>query len=273
MVHYQGKTALITGASSGIGAEFAKALAARQVNLVLIARSTDRLQTLAASLQQQHGIHATVITADLSKEGAANQIMQDIEHKQLSIDLLINNAAFGLYDRFENLSAERDHAQMMVNVTAVVDLTHALLPSMLQRAHECAIINVASMAAFQAIPYMAVYGASKAFILSFSLALAEEYRQKGLQVLTLVPGATDTAFYQTSGEIAGANQKRTPAQVVTTGLVALEQGRTLAIDGFLNRIMATLSRLASRQMAARLMGQLTRPRESSQNLSRAGKEV
>lgn len=272
MFYYQGKTALITGASSGIGAEFAQALASRQVNLVLVARSTERLQTLATSLRQQYGIRAEVITADLSKEGAAQLILQEVVEKQMFIDLLINNAAFGLYDRFENLADKRDHEQIMVNVTAVVDLTHAFLPSMLQRAQETAIINVASMAGLQPIPYMAVYAATKAFIVSFSLALAEEYRQRGLQVLALVPGATDTAFFQTSGEIPGASQRRTPAQVVTTGLKALEQGRTLAIDGYQNRIVAALSRLVSRQMAARLAGQLARPRES-RNLSRVDSQV
>jgi uncharacterized protein len=261
-LNYKGKTALITGASSGIGAEFAKVLASQHVNLVLVARSNARLQTLATTLRQQYGIRAEVITSDLSREGAAQQIIQEVEQRQLRIDILINNAAFGLYEHFENILAERDHEQLMVNVVAVVDLSHAFIPFMLKRPQETAIINVASMAAFQATPYMAVYAASKAFIISFSLALAEEYRQRGLQVLTLVPGATDTAFYETSGEIAGATQKRTSAQVVTTGLKALERGQTFVIDGYSNRFAAALSRLVSRQAAARLIGQLIRPREN-----------
>ncbi|QPC84557.1 SDR family oxidoreductase [Phototrophicus methaneseepsis] len=262
MFSYRGKTALITGASSGIGAEFARALAARHMNLVLVARSTGRMNALATELQQQYGIQADVITADLSKEGIAQYILQEVQERQLNIDLLINNAAFGLFGRFETLSIEQEHQQMMVGVVAVVDLTHALLSQLLKNPAESAIINVASMAAFNPTPYMTVYGASKAFILSFSLALAEEYRQQGLHVLTLCPGATETAFFETSGEMAGSEEKRTPMQVVNTGLQALEAGQTFAVDGRRNRLMASLSNLLPDPFTARIMERMVRPHES-----------
>ena len=259
MFSYRGKTALITGASSGIGAEFARVLASRHMNLVLVARSTNQMNILAAELHEQYGIQAHVITADLGNEGIAQYILQDVEKKQINIDLLINNAAFGLFGRFETLSVEQEHQQMMVGMVAVVDLTHAFVPHLLKKPTETAIINVASMAAFNPIPYMTVYAASKAFILSFSIALAEEYRQRGLRVLTLCPGATETAFFETSGEMAGVEAKRTPTQVVNTGLQALEAGQTFVVDGRRNRFIAGLSNLLSPQFTARIMERMVRP--------------
>src|SRR5579859_2212596 len=133
MFTYQGKTALITGASSGIGRAFAHALARRGMSVVLVARSEERLRTLATELSQQHGVRAEVIAADLSQEEAIRQIQQEVERRKLAVDLLINNAGFATNGFFETLSPERDHQQVMVDVAAVVDLTHALIPSLLER--------------------------------------------------------------------------------------------------------------------------------------------
>jgi len=193
MFTYQGKTALITGASSGIGRAFAHALAARKMNLVLVARSEEGLQALATQLSEQHHIHAEVIVSDLSQEHAAQALQHEVERRGLGIDLLVNNAGFALNGSFETLGSERDHQQIMLDATTVVDLTHAFVPLLLARG-EGAIINTASTAGFQPVPYMAVYGASKAFVLSFSQALSEEYRGRGLRVLALCPGTTETAF-------------------------------------------------------------------------------
>src|SRR5262245_58155909 len=175
MFTYQGKTALITGASSGIGRAFASALAARKMKLVLVARSEERLHTLATQLSEQYHIHTEVIVSDLSQEHAAQTLQHEVERRGLGIDLLVNNDAFALNGSFETLALERDHQQVMLDVTTVVDLAHAFVPSLLARG-EGAIINTASTAGFQPVPYMAVYGASKAFVLSFSQALSEEYR-------------------------------------------------------------------------------------------------
>lgn len=259
MFIYRGKTALVTGASSGIGRAFAHALAARGMSVILVARSEERLRALASELSERYGVRAEVIAADLSQQGVASQVYQEAERRQLAVDLLVNNAGFALNGFFETLSPERDHQQVMVDVTAVVDLAHAFIPSLLERSPGAAIIHTASTAGFQPLPYMAVYGASKAFVLSFSQALAEEYRERGLRVLALCPGATDTAFFESAGEAAAVGRRRTPEQVVATGLRALEQGRAVVIDGQSNALLAQLPRLFPRRLVARIAGRSVRP--------------
>ena len=261
MFTYRGKMALITGASSGIGRAFAYALSQRGMSVVLVARSEERLRTLATELSERHKIHTEVIPADLSQEGAIRLIHTEVEHRGLEIDLLVNNAGFATNGSFEMLSPGRDHDQVMVDVTAVVDLTHAFVPILLKRTPGAAIINVASTAGFQPLPYMAVYGASKAFVLSFSQALAEEYRTRGLRVLALCPGATETAFFDIAGEAASFGRRRTPEQVVTTALRALERGHSVAIDGFSNAFLMHLARLFPRQFVVRMAGRNVRPQE------------
>jgi len=260
MFHYQGKTALITGASSGIGRAFALALAERGMAVVLIARREERLRELANDLVQRYGVQTEVIVADLGQEGAAFQVQQVLAERRVAIDLLVNNAGFATHGGFETLAAERDHEQVMVDVTAVVDLTHAFIPSLLQRTPGAAIINVASTASFQPLPYMAVYGASKAFVVSFSQALAEEYRARGLRVLALCPGATATAFFEIAGEQAAFGRRRTTEQVVATGLRALERGRTVVVDGASNALLAQLTRFFPRRFVAQMAGRTLRPR-------------
>ncbi len=259
MFTYQGKTALITGASSGIGRAFALALAERGMSVILVARSEERLRELAEEVSRRYEVRAEVIAADLGQEQAALHIQQEVKRRGLTPDLLINNAGFGVNGYFETIPAERDHQQVMVDVTAVVDLTHAFIPSLLERARGAALINVASTAGFQPLPYMAVYGASKAFVIAFSQALAEEYRTRGLCVLALCPGATETSFFDVAGESAAVGRKRTPEQVVATGLRALEQGRSVAIDGRLNTVSAQLARLAPRRLVTRIAGKAVRP--------------
>jgi len=263
MFAYQGKTALITGASSGIGRAFARALAQRGMSVLLVARSEERLRTLATELSQRYRVRVEVIPADLSLAGAARQIQQEVERRDLVLDLLVNNAGFGLNGFFEMFSPERDYQQVMVDVAAVVDLTHAFVPSMLERSEGAAIINIASTAGFQPVPYMAVYGASKAFVLSFSQALAEEYRARGLRVLALCPGATETPFFDIAGEAASIGRRRTPEHVVATGLRALERGRSVVIDGSSNALLAQMSRFFPRRFVARITGQMVHPRQAS----------
>jgi short-subunit dehydrogenase len=260
MFDYQGKTALITGASTGIGATFARALAARGANLILVARSEDKLQTLAAELAAHQKILTHVIPTDLSQEGAALTLAQTIQQRGLHVDILINDAGFATHGHFETLSATRDHAQAMLNVVAVVDLTHALLPPMLERG-EGVIINVASTAAFQPVPYMAVYGASKAFVLSFSEALWVEYRKRGIRVLALCPGVTDTPFFEVVGaEEAKVGSMRTPEQVVATALRAVEKGKGSVVDGMANSLQTLGVRFIPRQVVAQMSGRFVQPR-------------
>ena len=260
MFIYQGKTALITGASSGIGYACAHALATRRMNVILIARSEARLQALANELSQQYSIRAEFIALDLSQENAALSLQQEVERRGLVVDMLINNAGFATNGFFESISLERDHQQVMVDVATVVDMAHAFVPSMVARG-EGAIINTASTAAFQPLPHMAVYGASKAFVLSFSQALSEEYRGRGLRVLALCPGATETPFFDVAGDAASVGKRRTAEQVVATGLRALEQGSSVVVDGWSNALVAFLPRLLPRWLVARIAGQSVRPRQ------------
>src|SRR6266699_2270977 len=233
---YPGKTALITGASSGIGAAFATRLAAAGTHLMLVARSEEKLRALASQLANQHPIRAEVIVADLSRVGAARTVFEETQQRGLTVDILINNAAFGTFGQFDTLDAEREQQEILLNVATLVDLTHHFLPSMVER-RQGAIINVASLAAFQPCPYMAVYGATKAFVLSFSEALWGEYRTKGVRVLALCPGETATEFFQ-----------------------ALEQGRSSVVSGKRNALMANASRFVPRDLGVRLMVQVTKQR-------------
>jgi uncharacterized protein len=157
MFNYTGKTALITGASSGIGKAFAHILAARGMNLVLVARSADKLRALAQQLSEQHGIRADVVPADLCREGAAQEVYRRTRELGVAVDLLVNNAGFGNYGGFDTLAPEREHEEIMLNVTALVDLTHAFVPAMGER-KDGGVINVASIAAFQPLPYHACIG-------------------------------------------------------------------------------------------------------------------
>jgi short-subunit dehydrogenase len=256
---YQGKTALITGAASGIGEAFARELARRGMHLAVVGRSRDRLQALAEELVERHQTQVEIIVADLSLEGMASRIQSHVEGRGLQVHVLINSAGFGVHGHFETLDPQRDRQQVMVDVAAVVDLTHAFVPSMVVRGSG-AIVNVASTAAFQPLPYMTVYGASKAFVLSFSEALAEEVRGRGVRVLALCPGATQTAFFGVAGEDASIGRRRTPQQVVSTGLQALETGQSVVVDGMINAVVAQAPRFLPRPLVAWIAGQQLRPR-------------
>ncbi len=263
MSEYKGKTALITGASSGIGAAFARELARRGMQLILVARSADRLRQLADELGAQYGVRVEVLPLDLGTDHAAERVRAEVERRGLAVDLLINNAGFATHGPFEELSAIRDHEQVTLNVTALVDLTHAFVPQLLAR--RGAVINLASTVAFQPTPYMAVYGATKAFVTSFSVALAEEYRGRGLRVLALCPGATDTAFFDVVGSDSMAvGRKRSSKQVVATALRALKCGQSVVVDGTFNALLANLGKLAPFALAARVAAFITRPRKSPQ---------
>jgi uncharacterized protein len=253
-------TALITGASSGIGEAFARALAARGDEVVLVARSAGRLEALAADLSAKHGVRAHAIPADLADPGAVAALVAALTARELIVETLINNAGFGTHGEFAALDPARERDEVMVNVLAPVMLTRALLPAMLAR-KSGAIVNVGSTASFQPVPYMAVYGATKAFVLSFSEALAEEVRAHGVRVVALCPGQTDTAFFEGIDE-ARVGRARTTQQVVDTALRALKRGRVVAIDGFANYALANSNRLAPRRLVARVAAMIERPKRT-----------
>lgn len=250
------KTALITGASSGIGSVFARELAQKGYDVVLAARTEQKLQELAQELARSYSVKAYVVPIDLSKEFASRQLLQQITALGLTIDLLINNAGFGTSGEFLNNEADRDHQQVMLNVTAVVDLTHTFLPGMVERGAG-GIINLGSIVSFQPNPYMAVYGATKAFVLSFSQALWAEYRNKGIKVVALCPGPTETNFFKVAGEVQMSSM-RSPQQAVRTALRALDKNKSFVVDGFQNSLIPLLGRLLSRRRVTLITGSVLR---------------
>lgn len=253
-------TALITGASSGIGAEFARRLASRGHDLVLVARSGDRLTALAEELRQAHQARAEVVVCDLSEPDAAQRVAAAVRDRGMRVDLLVNNAGFGTCGQFDAIPAAREHDELMVNVVAPVGLTHEFLPGMLERGSG-AVVNVASIAAFQPSPYFAVYAASKSFVLNFSLALWSEYRRSGIKVLACCPGPVETSFFEVIGTeraaVAG-RRKASPRQVVDSTLRALDRDRGYVVPGLRNFPIAHLLPRRPRQFVARIARLVTR---------------
>ncbi|WP_427161030.1 SDR family NAD(P)-dependent oxidoreductase [Aliinostoc sp. HNIBRCY26] len=250
-------TALITGASSGIGQAFAQELAARQTNLVLVARSAEKLHQLAQELQLQHNIQIEVIVKDLTEPNAAADVFDITKTKGLTVDLLINNAGFGDYGDFAEREGERQVKMLQLNVLALVDLTHKFLPLMRQR-HSGSIINVSSIAAFQPIPYLSVYAASKAFVLSFSEALWAENRKYGVRVLVVCPGPTETNFFTEARfptAFTGKTSKiSTSEEVVNDALKALAKGDSTVVSGsFLSKIITNMPRFLPRETLVRIL--------------------
>jgi short-subunit dehydrogenase len=242
---------LITGASAGLGVEFARQCARRGEALVLVARRRDRLEALAAE------IGGTVIAADLSEAGAAARLIDEIEARGLRIATLINNAGFGLIGRVATLPAERQREMIDLNIGALTDLTRRVLPSMIER-REGAILNVASTAAFQPGPGMAVYFATKAFVLSFTEALHQEVKNKGIRVSALCPGPTATEFGQVAG-VAGRSFDRLSADaagVVAAGLKGLDRNKAVVIPGLGNKVTAQSSRFIPRAAMRRIVAAL-----------------
>lgn len=254
----QTPTALVTGASSGIGAEFASQLAARGYHLVLVARSEERLRRLANDLHAHHGVQADVIVQDLSAPDAATRIGAALAAAGTAVDLLVNNAGIGTAGRFEEIPDRLEHDQLMVNVVALVDLTRELIPGMLARGHG-AVINVGSVAGFQPTPYFATYGAGDAFVFNFSMALRSEYRGRGVRVLALTPGPTRTPFLDKIGDraVLGGNLV-TATSVVQAGLRALEHDRAYVVPGLASSVLAHLTPRRPRRLVTAISKLVTR---------------
>jgi short-subunit dehydrogenase len=243
---------LITGASAGLGAEFARQCAARGETLVLVARRRERLDALAAELGNAH-----VVAADLEAPGAAARLLGEVAALGLHVDTLINNAGFGLAGRFATLPAERQTAMIDLNVRLLTELCRLCLPDMAER-RRGGILNVASTAAFQAGPNMAVYYATKAFVLSLTEALHQEMKGKGVKVSALCPGPTVTEFF----DVAGAGNSRLArmgadaGSVVRAGLKGLDRNRAIVIPGVANRVGAQANRILPRAAMRRIIAAL-----------------
>jgi short-subunit dehydrogenase len=253
-------TTLITGASSGIGAAFARKLARRGRNLLLVARSEDKLIALCNELGRLSGIRAQYVAIDLTAPEAAARLFEETEKRALEIDMLINNAGFGSMGDFEKLDLARELEMIDLNVKSLVDLTHKFLAPMRER-RQGTIINVASTAAFQAVPFMATYAATKAFVLSFSEALWEENRSHGIRVLALCPGVTDTNFFAAAKiDRPPMRTVQTAEEVVDAALRVLARGKSTVISGWANFLTVEAERLFPRSFVTKLAGKALRSR-------------
>lgn len=254
-------TALITGASSGLGEQFAYALGREHYDLVLVARREDRLSAVASRARSLGAGALHTIRADLAQREAPAAIHEQLRTDGLQVDYLVNNAGFGTTGRFHRLDFARELEEVDLNVTAIVALTRLFLPAMVER-RRGTIINVASTAAFQATPYMATYGATKAFVLSFSEAVAAELAGSGVTVMALCPGPVRTEFQK----VANNERARFPAflwtaaeQVAEQAIAAAASGQSLCVAGAFNSALAIASKFAPRGLSARIGRSLLRP--------------
>jgi uncharacterized protein len=259
---FEDKTILITGASSGIGAALARRLARDGAGLILVARRVDRLAALAEQLKNGPGrVH--MIAADLIDDGAATRVVVESVRAMGRVDVLVNNAGVGEYGEFKSQDAAALERMIQLNTTAVVRMTHAVLPEMLQR-RSGRILNIASTAAFQPTPYMAVYGATKAFVRNFSLALWWELRHTGVQMTCVCPGPVRTEFFDRGGyEERREDFTRLAADadwVAERAYGALAKGRVMCVPGFVNWLGAILPRLGSLKTVTRVSARILGPR-------------
>jgi len=258
------KYTLITGASSGIGEAFARRLASEKHNLVLVARSGDKLRVLSDELASKHSVDCRHFALDLLEFEADTQLFDETEKAGLEIDWLINNAGFGSSGDFAQLDLERELEIIDLNISALVALTHRYLQKMRER-KSGTIINVSSAAGFQPIPFMATYAASKAFVSSFSEAIAEENRPFGIHILALCPGSTKTNFFEASKierpiQVKG---QQTVEEVVDTAMKAIARNKTKVVSGWANFIGSVAGTLMPNSITSRVMAKALRSRHQN----------
>jgi hypothetical protein len=257
---WRGKWALVTGASAGIGKALATELAAGGANLVLCARRRDRLEQLAAELSGQHGVRAEVCPSDLGTPGAPREIFDFTTSRAIEVDVLINNAGFGASGEFSAIPIERLLEMVQVNCAAVTHLTHLYLGGMIARRRGYVMI-LASTAAFQGVPYLSLYAATKGFDLLLAEGIAEEVRQYGVRVSALCPGQTASEFHEVAGTSSFKRTGEETAQKVAhTGLAALAKGKSFVVSGLKNKLLAESERLMPRRLVAGVAGSMYRPK-------------
>lgn len=261
MEKWRGKWALVTGASSGIGWALAERLASNGTNLILTARRADRLAKLSKDVTSRYKIQSQIFPADLTKPQAPNEIFGFTQENGLDVELLINNAGFGAYGEFEKLDGQRFLDMVQVNVASVVHLTHLYLPAMVER-RSGYILIVASTAAFQPVPYISTYAATKGFDLLFAEGIGEEVRRYGVRVCALCPGPTVSEFNQVADQpvhLAGALEPN--EKVARVGLEALAEGKPRVISGTLNWLSVEAQRLAPRRLVTRMAARMFMPEQ------------
>lgn len=254
MSGFRDRLALVTGASSGIGVDFARELAARGANLVLVARREERLRALAEELERTHGVRTRVLAADLAKPDAPRALHDRLRGEGLAVDVLVNNAGFGVYGPFLDVAWERERQMIELDVLALVHLTKLFAADMRARGYG-RVLQVASIGAFQPSPTYAAYSAAKAFVQSFGEALACELRGTGVSVTVVSPGVTESEFLAVAGQRRSLFQRLTvmpSAKVARIGVRALERGRPLVVPGFANALTAFSMRFLPRRWQASL---------------------
>lgn len=252
------KTALVTGASGGLGLAFARVLAKRQHDLVLVARNEDKLNEVKNELESTYGITAYVYAADLSVVDAANEVYRYTEENDLSIDILINNAGFGDVGRFVDSDWDKQYQMVQLNVIALMQLTYLYLDPMIKQGHG-KILNMSSVAAFCAGPYMSIYYATKEFVRSFSEAVAQEVKGTGVTVTAFCPGPTATGFEKAASMGSGSTMFRRAADVrdvAQGGIQAMEQGKVLSYYGSFTKCMGLLCRLVPRSVSRKFAAKM-----------------
>ena len=264
MEQWRGKWALVTGASAGIGKALAEVLAAGGTNLVLTARRRERLESLASALAKAHGIRTEVCAADLADPSAPEQLFAFTRERAIEIELLINNAGFGAYGELARVEQSKLLQMVQVNCMAVVHLTRLFLPRMIER-RSGDILIVASTAAFQAVPYISTYAATKAFDLLFAEGLAEEAKPYGVRVCGLCPGSTVSEFHEVAGQkkFVDGQRQESAEKVARTGLAALAAGKSYVISGTRNYLGAHMERLVPRRVVTGIAAKMFRPEAES----------
>ena len=259
-----GKTkriALITGASSGIGEALAEEYAADGWDLILSARREDKLGEVALGLREKYGAAASVIACDLNNSAGPEKLFREVKDRGYMIDTLVNNAGLGYFCLHKDLPLKIAHNMINVNITALVTLTGLFLPDLLEKRGQ--IVNVASNAAFQAVPYMAVYAATKAFVLSFSEAIAHELKNKGVKVTAFCPGATASGFQETArmycSTLVKGKKLPTSQEVAAAGYKAIKQGKGLYIHGWLNQLQIHGIRFSPRRLVTKIAAATIEP--------------
>ena len=261
-----GTTALVTGASSGLGVGYAQELARRGADLVLVARRQDRLEALAVDLAEKYGTVSTVIPLDLTGTDAVSELVAHLRERGISIGTLVNNAGFATFGNVLGSASSRENEQVALNVAALTALTHAFLDDLVEaaslRPNTAALINLASTAAFQPVPRMAVYGASKAYVLSYTEALSYETRPSGLKVTAICPGPVDTEFFEVAGTSAG--KKGAPLSVddvIRASFAALDRALTpsVVLVGRRNALLARVANIAPRRAVLNTVGRMNTP--------------
>lgn len=257
---------MITGASNGFGMEFAKLFAKDGYNLILVARSTDRLRNLGYKLQDEHQLeHVCIITSDLTRPEAPQEIYDEVTKSGIAVDVLVNNAGAGLHGFFHDTDLEREQAIIQLNISTPVALTKLFLQDM-KRRNEGKILNLASVVSFMPSPLMAIYGATKAFMLSFSEALTNELQDTNITVTALCPGASNTMFFRRAGAAhtkAAHGSLSEPADVARDGYDALMNGEMRVVSGLMNKVQTTASGILPDSATAATMRHLMEEEEDN----------